>query len=309
MSVTSPSCPRCGVPVQPDWDWCHACSFHPDDLAHDDHTADAARPTAPPTPIPPPLASSTRAIPSAAPQGRGRWVGAVVGAVVVLVVAAVAVAAIVVVVNRGSSTSASEPTATPAFADGLAVWFTSADPGSHAALLPDGLAGCVQQKLTVGDVTAVAALQQPADHDRIGNETEIHVYRSLKACDLSGSAEVLTGQGNVFSDFGVHAIAQQQCVMEHFITGVAALSDHVTATMKPRVDAKLVASFQACVPISVGLAGVLASTTHGPTPDQARCIGSEMATTIHWTDLFKVDTPAGKQKLNAALLAAMPHCQ
>ena len=31
-TVTSPSCPRCGVPVQPDWDWCHACNFHPDDL-------------------------------------------------------------------------------------------------------------------------------------------------------------------------------------------------------------------------------------------------------------------------------------
>jgi hypothetical protein len=79
--------------------------------------------------------------------------------------------------------------------------------------------------------------------------------------------------------------------------------------MKARIDARLVSSFQACVPIGVGLTSVLASTAHGPTPDQARCIGSEMATTIHWSDLFKVDTPAGKQKFDAALLAAVPHCQ
>ena len=252
-------------------------------------------------------AAPNRTVPPTAPR-RGPSIGAVVGGVIVLVVAAVAIAAIAVVVTRGSSTSATEPTATPAFTGGLAVWFTSSDPGSHTALLPDGLAGCVQQKLDVGDATAVSALQRPADDDRLANDTDIHVFRALRDCDLSGSAEVLTGQGNVFSEFGVHAIAQQQCVMEHFITGVAALNEHVTAGMKARIDARLVTAFQACVPISVGLASVL-TTAHVSTPDQARCIGSEMATTIRWSDLFNVDTPAGKQKLNAALLAAIPHCR
>jgi hypothetical protein len=256
----------------------------------------------------PAMPASSPARTAAAAPRRGPSIGAIIGGFVVLVVAVVAVAAIAMVVTRGSSNAANGPTATPAFTNGLAVWFTSTDPGSHTALLPDGLAGCVQQKLDVGDATAVSALRRPADDERIQRATDIHVFRALRACDLSGSAEVLTGQGNIFSKFGVHAISQQQCVMEHFISGVASLNDRITANLRPRIDAKLLASFQSCVPIGVGLTAIMSQISHPPTPDQAQCIGRDMATTIHWSDLFNITDPAVKQKFSAALTAAVPRC-
>ena len=318
MSPSAPSCPRCGVPVQPDWDWCHGCNFHPDELAvpaSATAAGAAAAPAAAPAPAPAAhvaagaLLTPPRKI-SAPPSSPGpaQRAGRVVGGIVVLVVAAVAIGAIVVVVGRGSSNRSSSPAATPAFASGLAVWFTSSDPGSHPVLLPDGLAGCVQQKLTVGDAGAISALQVPSDQDHLTSATQINVYRALESCDLSGAAEVFTGQGAVFAEMGVHAIGQQQCVTEHFIEGVAAFDEHATGPIRPRIDAEMERAFQACVPIAEGLAAVLARV-HGPTPDQAQCISQAMATTIRWTDLFHIKEPASKQKFDTALRAAITLCR
>jgi len=49
-----PACPQCGTPVQPTWDWCHACGFDPG--GHRAAAAAAAPPTAPaPAPSTPPV--------------------------------------------------------------------------------------------------------------------------------------------------------------------------------------------------------------------------------------------------------------
>lgn len=59
-----PLCPRCETPIQPDWDWCHACGYDPlgkrtDGQGGDDRRAGASADTAseaPAVPAPPPPA-------------------------------------------------------------------------------------------------------------------------------------------------------------------------------------------------------------------------------------------------------------
>lgn len=67
--ITGPPCPKCATPVQPDWDWCHACGWDPEGLRPPDAVLEAGPSAASPpvasaaAPAPPPPA------PAAPPSG------------------------------------------------------------------------------------------------------------------------------------------------------------------------------------------------------------------------------------------------
>jgi len=310
MTTAPPACPRCRVPVQPDWDWCHSCGFDPDGLrAPDDAAAvrlpgSAAPPPRPPAPpdllAPPPR----RELP---PSDEGHPVGTLVKVLAVVVVAVVAVGAVGYLVMRNSDEK-STPTATPAFSAGLTAFFSTTRAGASPVVLPEDLPGCVQQKLTVGEVADISGLQRPADADRLADQTGIDVYRAVRDCDLAGAAEVLTAQEDFFSKLGVADLAQQQCVMEHFISGIAALPDSTTGSMDIPTRRALESSFKGCVPFAEAFASTLHVSNGIPT-DAATCIADRLGDVITWSDLFNDGSPPIKAKIEAAIRQAVPACR
>jgi len=309
MTTAPPVCPRCHVPVQPDWDWCQSCGYDPEGTRG---PADAPVTRAP---VPPPAAPAVPKLDdfgSAArrdpvPPPKRRPIGAALKVVVVLVVAVVGIGAVVAVVMRDSDKNKAAPAATPTFTSGLTVFFSTSSPGASPVVLPDDLPGCVQQKLTVGEASEISALHRPADSDRLSDATNIHVFRAVRDCDLAGAAEVLTAQKDIFSSLGVNDISQQECVMQHVINSLAALSDATTGSMDGHTRVALEAAFKTCVP----LASALASSLHldkGIPTDAAKCIADNLQGKVTWADLF-ADTPADKAKFEAAVRTAVPACQ
>src|SRR4051794_12463295 len=67
MTETNPQCPRCGVAVQPTWDWCHECGFHPDAVG----AIGAAPPPPPPPPPPSAMGPGPSFVPVAVPREMG----------------------------------------------------------------------------------------------------------------------------------------------------------------------------------------------------------------------------------------------
>ena len=59
-------CPQCGAPVQPSWDWCHACGFDPDGKmpAELRQPGPEQRPPTGPPPSPPPADFGSTAFPA-----------------------------------------------------------------------------------------------------------------------------------------------------------------------------------------------------------------------------------------------------
>jgi hypothetical protein len=226
--------------------------------------------------------------------------------VAVVVVAVVAVGAVGYVVTKGMKDK-STPAATPAFSAGLTAFFSTTSAGANPVVLPDDLPGCVQQKLTEGEVAEISALHRPADANRLSDRTGIHVFRAVQGCDLAGAAEVLTAQKDIFSGLGVAAISQQECVMQHLITGIAALPDSTTGSMDTQTRKALESSFKACVPFGQAFASSLHVSKGIPT-DAATCIADRMSGTITWDDLFAQQTPQVKAKIEAAIQQAVPDC-
>src|SRR5262249_14671660 len=117
-----------------------------------------------------------------------------------------------------------------------------------------------------------------------------------KDCDLPGAAEVLTAQKDVFSSFGVNAISQQECVMQHFISGIAALPDSTSGSMDAPTQRVLESSFKVCVPFQLAMASVLHLRSGIPT-DAAACIAEHLTGKLSWADLFAPQTPQMKAKI------------
>lgn len=65
--ITGPPCPKCGTPVQPDWDWCHACGWDPEGLRPEDAVLSGVPASSPPAAAPPPPAPPTATSSSAPP--------------------------------------------------------------------------------------------------------------------------------------------------------------------------------------------------------------------------------------------------
>jgi hypothetical protein len=321
MTTPPPLCPECGTGIQPDWDWCHGCGFDPDHLRPvgwmPSGAAMAQAPGAAQAPAAEPRRVGTtpdldRAPAAGPPSGtafpsvpKRRGVGGhIVQIVVVALVVVAAVGAVGYVVLHGSMNKKG-PQATPEFAAGLADVFSDSSQGAQAVALPDGLAGCVQAKLTPGDIDAVSALQQPSSN--LDPDVEIRTYRAARACDRAGVSQAVASQGNEFAALGVNSIDQQQCVKEHLVDFIAALDDtkpYTTAdTRRGTQDA-----FQACVSINSALKSILEGIPNPPTPDQAACMADEMAPSISWSDLFSDKDPAVGAKISGLTRTAATHC-
>jgi hypothetical protein len=224
----------------------------------------------------------------------------------VVIVLLLGAGAIVYVVAHGSE-GTNVPAATPAFTAGLTTWLSSGDAGASPIVLPQDLPGCVQHKLDPAQVSEMSGVKTPSSN--ISDETGIDVFRALKACDRAGAAEVLTGQENIFASLGVHDISQQECVMQRLIDNVAALPETTAGAMQPHIDDALKKSFPSCVPVAVALTQIVMVARHELAPsDMTRCIASATSSSITWDDLFADNTPAGKQKLQAAVAAAAHAC-
>jgi hypothetical protein len=324
-------CPSCGSPVQVDWNWCHACGYDPagrkpagwvpseplEAPAGMVPLAPPPNPEPPSSPAPPTAYSvpgfdttPPEAIPT--PRVSKRSAGNTVSLVIIAVACLLAVGAVVYVVQNGADTKKA-PTATPAFTAGLPILFsinTDAGAADQVPSLPEALAGCAEAKLSPSDVTAISALQVPSDVDKVPLGIQIRAIRAARGCDRVGVAEAMTGQGNAFSDLGVHSLDQQQCVMEHFEDGVAAQDDSSQALVSDATILSVMApAFQACVPLSTGLAALLAGVDNPPPPDVAACIARAMAPSSSWIELFTLGSdPAAQAQFTAGLTAARGTC-
>ncbi len=329
MTETRP-CPSCGSPVQVDWNWCHACGYDPAGRKPAGWVPSEPLPVPagmvplapPPNPDPPRMAApattfSTPGFDTTPPSGippqtRTRTAGNMVSVVIIAVAAVLAVGAVVYVVQKGTNKE-KRPEAAPAFAAGLPIVFSiNTDPAvpDQVPSLPDALAGCAQAKLSAADVGAISALQVPTDVDKLPLGIQIRAVRAARDCDRAGVAEAMTGQGNAFSDLGVHSIDQQQCVMEHFEDGVSKQDDSSAALVSDAtILAVMAPSFQACVPLATGLDALIGAIDNPPPTDVAACMAKSMAPSSSWIELFTLDSdPAAQAQFKAGLTTAAAAC-
>lgn len=229
----------------------------------------------------------------------------------VVVVALGAVGAVAYVVLHSKMDTQKTLPSSPAFASGLALVFTNSDPGSQPVNLPDDLPGCVQAKLDAGDIAAISALQVPADTNNLSSFTQVDAFKAARTCDRVGLAQAMSSQGNLFSDFGVNSIARQQCVNEHVIDYLASL-DPTQPLSQTATNQQLEAAFQSCVPISAALTALALGSTPPPSPDQAECIGDQMASGTSWAQIWAITvanpTPAAKAAFDQLVRAALASC-
>lgn len=99
-----PRCPQCNAPLQPDWDWCHVCSYDPHGLRPE--TTPKPTPTAEPPPGPAPAPPDTEApVPEAPARKRDANRPGLAGRAAAVAVAVVALVGLGLVVRSFLSSS------------------------------------------------------------------------------------------------------------------------------------------------------------------------------------------------------------
>jgi hypothetical protein len=320
--------------VQVDWNWCHACGFDP-----------AGRkpagwvPTEPLTPPPgmvpfdlldeeprrppPPKSTFLESSPvtghgappaTVAPRPpRRKLAGSVASLGIIGLVVLLAIGVVVYVVEKGSSTAKAAP-ANPAFASGLPILFKLdsdvSDDSDQVPVMPTELAGCTQAKLSAGDVAAVSALQGPTDLGKLSLAIQIRTVRAARACDRVGVAQAASGQGEGLARFGANSIDQQVCLMEHYEDALANEDDSTAALVSDAsIEAAVVPSFQACVPLVNGLQALLLSAEPQIPSTVANCMANAMAPSESWLQIFSTATsPDAGNLLQGSIASAGQSC-